>query len=203
LKRKINTLEEINYFPIMLDLRGKKVLLVGGGTIAVEKFGRLIGCTREITVVSPECAPEMEEYLSKYSITVHRRLFEDSDLNSVDIVITAVDSQEVQAHIFAEATKRRILCNAVDLPAYCHFIFPSVVRRDSLVVAVSTSGASPAFAKHFRRFLEKLIPGDIGDFLKMMRQKRDSFPKGKERMHMLDKEAAEYVNSLANKTLKG
>lgn len=195
-------MNETNYFPIMLDLRGKKVLLVGGGVVACEKFGRLIDCTSEITVVSPECTPEMEEYLSKYSIVIHRRLFEDSDLNGIDIVIAAVDSQEVQAHIFAEATKRRILCNAVDLPSYCHFIFPSVIRRDSLVVAVSTSGASPAFAKHFRRFLEKLIPSDIGDFLKMMRQKRDSLPKGKERMRMLDKEAAGYVNSLADKILR-
>jgi len=195
-------LEEINYFPIMLDLRNKRVLLVGGGAVAYEKFGRLIGCTSEITVISPKYIPEMEECLSKYSITTHRRVFEDSDLDGVDIVIAAVDSQEIQAHIFDEATKRRILCNAVDLPSYCHFIFPSVVRRDSLVVSISTSGASPAFAKHFRRFLEKIIPSDIGDFLKMMRQKRDSTLKGKERMRMLDKEAAEYVNSLADKILK-
>lgn len=193
------------YLPVMLDLRNKKVLVVGGGAIACEKLGRLVDCTKEIVVVATQCSPAMEEYVQKYNLTLNRRPFEESDLDDIDIVIAAVDSTALQFDIFTKATDKKILCNAVDLPSYCHFIFPSIIRRDDLIVSVSTSGASPAFAKHLKRLLEKLIPQDIGGFLTMMRDKRNSFPKGKERMKMLDELASEYITTVAkyaSKSLK-
>lgn len=185
------------YLPVILDFRNKKTLVVGGGAIACEKLSRLVDCTDDITIVATECSPKMEEYIEQYGLSAHRRAFEDSDLDGMDIVIAAVDSLELQSDIFAKANERKILCNAVDLPSYCHFIFPSIIRRDDLVIAISTSGASPAVAKHLKRFLNNLIPKDIGTFLTMMREKRSSLPKGKERMQMLDKLAAEYMNTVA------
>lgn len=189
-------MNEHNYLPVMLDLRNKKILLVGGGVIACEKLSRLVDCSVEITVVATECSPKMKEYIQKYTLTVCNRAFEESDLDGMDIVVAAVDSAQLQADIFVKATERKILCNAVDLPSYCHFIFPSIIRRDDLVIAISTSGASPAFAKHLKRLLEKLIPQDIEVFLAMMREKRSSFPKGKERMRMLDELATDYMRSV-------
>lgn len=185
------------YLPVMLDMREKKILLVGGGAIASEKLGRLLDCTTQITVVSPACSEKMDEYISRHNLTLHSREFLDSDLDGVDIVIAAVDSAELQEHIFAEARGRGVLCNAVDLPSYCDFIFPSIVRRDDFILAVSTSGASPALSKYLKRFFESLIPDTISDFLSMMREKRDSLPKGRERMKMLDGLASEYMQSFA------
>lgn len=185
------------YLPIMLDMRGKTVLLVGGGAIACEKLTRLVECTRAITVVAVQCSSQMEEMVEEYALRCERRSFEEGDLEGVDIVIAAVDSLELQSEIFEMARARKILCNAVDLPAYCDFIFPSIIRRDDLIVAISTSGASPAAAKHLKRFFAALIPDGIGEFLSMMREKRHSLPKGKERMAHLDTLAADYIRTVA------
>lgn len=190
------------YLPVMLDMRHKKVLVVGGGAIACEKLSRLVECTEEITVVATECSPEMEGYIGKYGFPLQRRSYEESDLEGFDIVIAAVDSLELQSQIFAQADARKILCNAVDLPGYCHFIFPSIIRRDDLIIAISTSGASPAAAKHLKRFFTSLIPENIGEFLSMMREKRSSLPKGKERMAHLDDLASQYMHTLAEYAAK-
>lgn len=190
------------YLPIMLDMRRRKILLVGGGAIACEKLSRLVECTEEITVVATEFSEKMEEMIRLYALIAHQRGYRESDLEGIDIVIAAVDSLELQSEIFDQATRRNILCNAVDLPAYCHFIFPSMIRRDDLVVAISTSGASPALAKQMKRFFEALIPDDIGTFLAMMREKRQALPKGKERMRHLDQLASDYVSSVAQSALQ-
>lgn len=193
------------YLPVMFDMRNKNVLVVGGGAIACEKLTRLVECTRSITVVARECSSQMEEMVEEYDLQCIRRAFEEADLEGMDIVIAAIDSLELQSQIFEMARARRILCNSVDLPAYCDFIFPSIIRRDDLIVAISTSGASPAAAKHLKRFFAALIPDSIGEFLTMMREKRNSLPKGKERMAHLDSLAAEYMHSVvqhAERTLK-
>ncbi len=195
MRKKGRGMGDSHYLPVMLDMRGKKILLVGGGAIASEKIGRLLDCTKDITVVAPDCSEKMEEYIENNNLTIYRREFADSDLEGVDIVIAAVDSQELQSRIFGEARKRGVLCNAVDLPSYCDFIFPSIIRRDDFIMAFSTSGSSPALAKHLKRFFERLIPDGISDFLVTMREKRDSLPKGRERMKMLDRLASEYMES--------
>ena len=79
-----------HYLPVMLDMRGKKILLVGGGAIASEKIGRLLDCTKDITVVAPDCSEKMEEYIENNNLTIYRREFSDSDLEGVDIVIALV-----------------------------------------------------------------------------------------------------------------
>lgn len=190
-----------HYLPIMLDLRGKTVLLVGGGAVACEKLGRILEWTDAVTVIASALSAPTEALAADRSLTVHRRPFAMQDLDGIDIVIVAVDDLALQRSVYEEATRRKILCNAVDLAEYCHFIFPSIIRRDDLVVAISTSGASPAMAKHLKRFWERLIPDDIGDFLRRMRRKRTELPKGKERMALLDGMARKYVAAMAE-TLK-
>ncbi|MCK4737412.1 MAG: bifunctional precorrin-2 dehydrogenase/sirohydrochlorin ferrochelatase, partial [Sulfurimonas sp.] len=82
---------------------------------------------------------------------------------------------------------------------YCDFIFPSYVKKDDLTVAISTSGASPAMAKHLRIYLQNLIPSGISEFLVEMKNLRKTLPKGKERMKMLDKKAEDYIKTWSNK----
>ena len=83
----------------------------------------------------------------------------------------------------------------MDSVDYCDFIFPSYIKKDDLTIAVSTSGASPAMAKHLRRYLERVIPDGIGDFLREMKSLRKTLPKGKERMKMLDEKAENYIKN--------
>ncbi len=87
----------------------------------------------------------------------------------------------------------------MDSVDYCDFIFPSYVKKDDLTIAISTSGASPAMAKHLRMYLQNLIPEGISDFLKEMKDLRKTLPKGKDRMKMLDKKAEDYIKQWSSK----
>ncbi len=86
----------------------------------------------------------------------------------------------------------------MDSVDYCDFIFPSYIKKDDLTIAISTSGASPALAKHLRIYLSKLIPSSISAFLNEMKKLRKTLPKGKERMKMLDKKAKRYFEENLN-----
>lgn len=189
-------MQEPCYFPMIMDIRGKSFLLVGGGVIACEKFSRIREWTNNISVVALEISDSMQKMADEGGVKIEHRAFTMSDLDTIDIVIVAVNDLGLQRDIFYEATRRKILCNAVDLAEYCHFIFPSIIRQGDLIVAISTSGASPAFAKYLRRFFEKIIPLDIGNFLTVMRDKRATMPKGKERMKLLDIEAQTYLTQM-------
>jgi len=111
------------------------------------------------------------------------------------VVIVAVDDIPLQAEIFQESKEYNCLCNSVDSVDYCDFIFPSYIKKDDLTIAISTSGASPAMAKHLKLYLKEMIPDSISDFLKEMKQLRRTIPKGKERMKMLDEKAQNYIKS--------
>ncbi len=180
---------------MMFDTRGKHILVVGGGAIAHEKLTRIVDLSAQITVVAKEYAKNTKQILLDNDIKYKTRGFKAKDLDGIDIVIAAVDDAELQQKIYKKASKRKILCNAVDLADYCHFIFPSIIRKGDLVLSISTSGASPAMAKYLKKAFESYIPHDIEEFLQLMRQKRSELPKGKERMKILDEIAREYINT--------
>ena len=186
------------YFPAFLKFDEMDILIVGGGNIATEKVEKLLDFTDRLTIISPALSPQMEKYIKKHALTYHDRVYEEGDILAFGVVIIAVDDIPLQAKIYQESRTIRCFCNAVDSVDYCDFIFPSYVKRDHLTVAVSTSGTSPAFAKHFRRYLEKRIPKGVSTFLEQMKALRKTMPKGKERMAFLDKKAEDFINSWEN-----
>ncbi len=183
------------YFPAFIKLDNKKVLIVGGGNIAYEKLDRLLDFTRDIKVIAVEFSQEMSQRMQKEGISFEKRRYQSGDIKEFAFVIIAVDDISLQAKIYEESGGYRCLCNAVDSVDYCDFIFPSYLKKDELTIAISTSGTSPALAKHLKRYLQTLIPSGISEFLKEMKALRSSLPKGKERMKMLDKKAQEYIKS--------
>ena len=186
----------MSYFPAFIKLENKKILVVGGGKIAASKLIHLLDFTDDITVLAQEFSEEMRLCLKKAEqIQSIEKTYAGGDVEGYDIVVVAVDTIALQAAIFEETRRLGILCNAVDSTAYCDFIFPAYIQKDDLVIAISTGGASPAMAKHIRRYIEALIPKNIGQFLKEMRELRESLPKGKERMQMLDAKAAAYMKN--------
>lgn len=187
------------YFPAFLKLTDKKILIVGGGYIAYEKLEHLLDFTKDIEIISPELSDDMLNAIKRENLTYQQRKYEVGDIKDFAVVIIAVDDIPLQAEIFQESKQYNCLCNAVDSVDYCDFIFPSYVKKDDLTVAISTSGASPAVAKHLRRYLQKLIPEGISEFLTHMKELRKTLPKGKERMKMLDKKAQDYIESWNNK----
>ena len=185
----------MGYFPAFLKLDNKKILIVGGGYIAYEKLEHLLDFTKDIKVIALELSDEMSEAIKKENLEFEKRAYEKGDIKDFTVVIVAVDDIPLQAEIFQESKNYNCLCNSVDSVDYCDFIFPSYVKKDDLTIAISTSGASPAMAKHLRRYLQKLIPTGISEFLKEMKQLRSTLPKGKQRMKMLDKKAENYIKT--------
>jgi len=186
------------YFPAFIKLDNKKVLIVGGGYIALEKLEHLLDFTQDIEIIAQEISTSMLAAIKGAHLQHVVRSYVEGDIKGFDIVIVAVDAIPLQEAIFNESKQYHCLCNAVDSVKYCDFIFPSYIKKDDLTIAVSTSGASPAMAKHLRIFLQELIPDGIAEFLKEMKALRSTLPKGKERMKMLDEKAKNYIEGIKN-----
>lgn len=183
----------MGYFPAFIKLEGEKILIVGGGKIAADKVSHLLDFTDKISIVAREISDPMQELVRRHHLPLETRAYQEGDIDGFGIVIVAVDDLALQEAIYREARKKKILCNSVDSLDFCDFIFPSYIKKEDLVIAFSTSGASPALSKYLRRAVEKLLPPRIIDFLKQMRTLRESLPKGKERQKLLDQKAREFV----------
>lgn len=189
----------MGYFPAFIKLDNAKILIVGGGYIAHEKLDHLLDFTTDITIIASDFSADMKALILKHTLPYEQRTYREGDIKGFGVVVVAVDDIPLQAAIFEESKQYKCLCNAVDSVDYCDFIFPSYVKKDDLTIAISTSGASPAMAKHLRRYLEKLIPDGISEFLQEMKALRRTVPKGQERMQMLDKKAANYIKTWSAK----
>ena len=188
------------YFPAFIKLDNRSILIVGGGYIATEKLEHLLDFTKDIKIIALEISESMQKMIDDNNLKYEVREYQKQDINEFNIIVVAVDNILLQSEIFYEAKHlENCLVNSVDSVKYCDFIFPSYIKKDDLTIAISTSGSSPAVAKHLRRYLEKLIPNSIGSFLKEMKQYRKTMKKGKERMAFLDEKAKEYISTWGDK----
>ena len=183
----------MSYFPAFLNLEGQRILLVGGGSIAAEKLEKLLDFSNEITVVAREVSEAVERMAREHSLALLVRPYRAQEALEYDLVIVATDTVELHRQIFEETRESRVLVNSVDDTRYCDFIFPSYVRQGDLTVAFSTSGSSPAFAKHIRRWFEGILPEGVGEFLAQMKRLRNELPKGRERMQRFDTMARDFI----------
>jgi len=183
------------YFPAFLKLDNKKILIVGGGYIALEKLEHILDFTKDIFIIALDFSDDMMKMIKENNLTYEQRGYKKGDISQFAVVIVAVDDIPLQGEIFEESKNYNCLCNSVDSVDYCDFIFPSYIKKDNLTVAISTGGSSPAVAKYLRKYLEKMIPNSIGDFLREMKEYRKKIAKSKERMSFLDKKAQQYIQS--------
>ena len=134
-------------------------MVVGGGEVANRKARKLLQARAEVVVISPEVRPELESV----AVEIHRRPYEEGDLEGAFLAFTATDSRAANAAVAREARERGIPVNVADMPSEGDFAVPSTLRRGRLQVAVSTGGASPVLAQRIRRELEDLFgPGWAG-----------------------------------------
>jgi precorrin-2 dehydrogenase/sirohydrochlorin ferrochelatase len=158
----------MKYYPVLLDIRHKKCLIVGGGSVGSRKAASLLACGAEVTVVSPLISDTLRNQMTKNNLVILERSFQASDLDGMFLVIGATDDEVLNQEISAEAHRRNILCNIADRPKVCNFILPSIIQRGDLLIAISTSGQSPAFARKVRQDLEKQFGPEYEAFLKVM-----------------------------------
>jgi uroporphyrin-III C-methyltransferase/precorrin-2 dehydrogenase/sirohydrochlorin ferrochelatase len=151
-------------YPVTLQLRGRRCVVLGDGPLAAEKARGLLGAGARLTVISPTPCAELELLRSEPELTLHRRGYAPGDLAGSFLAIDASGDEEINRRSFAEAEERGVLINVVDRPERCHFHAPALVRRGPLSVAVSTDGESPFLAGAIRARLERILGEEWGPF---------------------------------------
>ena len=193
----------MDYFPIFLDIKKRPVLVVGGGEVAARKVALLRRAQAHITIVALKLSDGLADLLAQGEIAFRAGEFTDDDLNGCVLIVAATDDAAVNRAVYDAAEKRNLPVNVVDCPELCRFIFPSIVDRSPVTVAVSTSGTSPVLARLLRAHLETMIPASYGRLATLLATFRDSakahFPEMQKRRyfweHILQGPAAEMVFS--------
>ena len=145
-------------YPVVLDLHGVPVLVVGAGPVAVRKIAGLVAAGADVRVV----APHVDERLDRDGIAdLRARAYESGDLDGMRLVVTATGVEAVDAAVAADARAIGIWVNAADLPAECGFILPAIARQGPVSVAVSTDGTSPALAVRLRDRIATLLTPEL------------------------------------------
>ena len=158
----------MKYYPIFLDIKGRSCLVVGGGDVGTRKAEMLLDCGASVTVVTIEATETLICLSQNKRITLTRRAYRPSDLDGRFLLIGATNDEGLNQQLSLDAEKRNLLCNIADRPAACNFILPAILRQGDLVLAISTSGKSPAFAKKLRQDLERQFDDAYAVFLDLM-----------------------------------
>jgi len=158
----------MSFYPICIELEGKTALIVGGGNIAQRKVETLMKCGASIQIISRDLTHKLKKLVESKKIHHIGKEFRDEHLDGAFLVIAATDDKRLNQKVSESAQKRGLLINAVDQPSDCNFIVPSIVNRGDLLIAVSTSGKSPALSKKLRKELEIQFGGEYKTFLNLM-----------------------------------
>jgi precorrin-2 dehydrogenase/sirohydrochlorin ferrochelatase len=158
----------MSYYPVFVQLEGKKVVVVGGGNVAYRKVLALLECGAAIHLAGRELTLELKQMVENEEIHFLGREFSEGSLRNAFMIIAATDDKDLNHHISTCARKKGVLVNAVDQPPDCDFIVPSILKRGDLQIAISTSGKSPALARRIRKSLEAQFGEEYETFLTMM-----------------------------------
>ena len=142
-------------FPMFLKLENKRCLVVGAGKVGEPKIAGLLDTGARVSVIALEAAEAVHEWANAGKISLELRAFVPEDLDGAYVAVIATASSTLSEFIYREAQRRGVLCNAVDVPEFCDFYYPAVVRRGDLQIAISTSGQSPSLAQKLRQQLER------------------------------------------------
>ena len=160
------------FYPVFLNLTGRRCVIIGGGQVAEGKVSKLLDSGAKIIVISPDATQGIRDYADSGQIEYNLRKYQEGDLNGAFLVVAATNDRVVNQEIFEEAEKSGILLNAVDDMPRCSFIAPSIVEKGPITVAISTGGASPALARKLREKLEVSPALDWADATNMLSHAR-------------------------------
>jgi uroporphyrin-III C-methyltransferase/precorrin-2 dehydrogenase/sirohydrochlorin ferrochelatase len=152
----------MDFLPVFLRIKQQRVLVVGGGPVALRKVQLLLRGAARIRLVAPEIIPELKRLLEDRAHEVEQRAFSERDLDGCKLAIAATADAATNLAVSVAASTRNVPVNVVDQPDLCTFIFPSIVDRSPVLVAVSSGGTSPVLARLLRARLETFIPSGYG-----------------------------------------
>ncbi|MBI4677145.1 MAG: bifunctional precorrin-2 dehydrogenase/sirohydrochlorin ferrochelatase [Elusimicrobia bacterium] len=172
------------YLPIGFSVKDKRCLVVGGGEVAVRKIETLLDYDCRITVIAPDPAERIERLANAERLTLMKRAYRSPEASKFALVVSASSHRDVNKTVARDCEAAGVLVNVVDSPSLCGFIFPAILKRDNLTVAVSTDGKSPFLAGHLRLILEGVFPERwkkiakaAADFRTMVRKRWAESPK--------------------------
>ncbi|MDH7599572.1 MAG: bifunctional precorrin-2 dehydrogenase/sirohydrochlorin ferrochelatase [Sedimentisphaerales bacterium] len=153
-------------YPIFLEIGGRRVVVVGGGLVALRKVEGLLEAGARVVVVAKQTCGAMARLCQEQPVELVRDRYSKEYLGQAALVIAATNDPQLNQQIYNDCQRLQIWCNVVDRPELCDFFVPAVVRRGDLVVAIGTEGFCPAYASHLRKRLEEVITPLHGEFLK-------------------------------------
>ncbi len=188
-------------YPIFLKIESSPCLVVGGGKVALRKVKSLLQSGARVTVVAPEGGAALKALAEAGRIEWRRETYRPGEAGDYTLVVAATDSPDVNRSVYRDALQNRVPVNSVDDPEHCSFYVPSLIRRGQLLVAVSTSGTVPYFARKLRDYLEAKLYADIGLDLERLKKLRttilrrtgDSRKEKKEQFEQLVKPEVEQI----------
>jgi precorrin-2 dehydrogenase len=163
----------MKYHPIFLRVAGRPCLVIGGGNVAQQKAQSLLRAGAQVTVISSDLTSPLSALAAAGRIQHHPRPYARGDLLGFFLVYAATDDDQLHVQIAREAQEAGVLLNVVDRPQLCDFIVPSVMQRGDLLIAASTSGASPALAKRIRQDLEGMFGAEYELALQLLGRLRE------------------------------
>lgn len=163
----------MSWYPVHLKLDGRECLVVGGGPVAARKARGLLAGGASVRVVAQQVSPAMRELAESGEVKLAERDYEKADLDGVILAVTATDNPKVNALVYAQGEAAGVPVNSADDPENCRFILPAVIRRQRLMVTVSTGGASPAMAAILKGRLEQEIGDEWGVLTELMSEARE------------------------------
>ncbi|MEN6389771.1 MAG: bifunctional precorrin-2 dehydrogenase/sirohydrochlorin ferrochelatase [Syntrophomonas sp.] len=156
-----------------MNLRERKCLVVGGGPVAERKVKSILECEGLVRIVSPCITSTLADLSAQKRLEWDARNYSEVDLAGVFLAFICTDDYQLNRTIAQDCHQRMIMVNVADDPSNCDFFVPSLLRRDSLAVAISTEGRSPLFSRRLREELEELIPQDYGQLVDGLGRMRD------------------------------
>jgi precorrin-2 dehydrogenase/sirohydrochlorin ferrochelatase len=190
-------------YPIFLELSGRRVVVVGGGTVALRKARALLEAGARLVVVAEEPGDALSALCTQHGASVIRSKYAKQYVAEAVLVIAATNDAKVNEQVYQDCQALEVLCNVVDDPKHCDFFVPAVVKRGDLQIAIGTEGNSPAYAGHLRQKLEAIFTEEHGRFVaeleRIRREIIDTVPTPIDRKSLLgelvDDESFEYFRT--------
>lgn len=162
----------MKYYPVYLNMKGQRAVVIGAGEVAWQKIPALIDCEAQVIVIAPEAVTPIQVSARTGALKWEQRPYKTSDLKQARLVIAATDDPKLQKKVAADARARGIWVNVVDVTPLCDFIAPAIISQGDLQIAISTGGASPALARFLREKLEPLFGPEYGLLIEVLQRWR-------------------------------
>jgi len=157
----------MEYYPVFLNLQGRRCVVIGGGAVAEGKVQGLLAAEGRVWVIAPTLTPALTALAGELRIAHIERAYAPGDLDGAFLAISATDDHAVNEQVWQEASARNVLVNVVDDTPRCTFIAPSILRQGDLAIAISTSGKAPALAVRLKEKIAGLVGPQHARFLEL------------------------------------